>query len=133
MAKPIVFIARFRVRQGRLEEFRKHYMDNLPPVQSGKPGTLAQVAYESEDGGEVMVVRLFPDAAGMDAQLQGSGERSQKTYEFIEPIRMEIYGTPSASTLEMMQRMAEKGIAVSLNPRFIGGFIRYPQVQEEKP
>ena len=124
MAEPIVFIACFRVRQGRLDEFRKHYMESLPSVQAGKPGTLAQVAYENEDGSEVMVVRLFPDAEAMDAQLQGSGERSQKTYEFVEPLRMEICGTPGASTLEMMNRLAEKGIAVSVNPRFIGGFIR---------
>ena len=41
MAEPIVFIARFRVKEGRLDEFRKHYMDSLLPVEAGKPGTLA--------------------------------------------------------------------------------------------
>jgi quinol monooxygenase YgiN len=124
MAEPIVFIARFRVKEGRLDEFRKHYMDSIPPVQAGKPGTLTQVAYENEDGSEVMVVRLFPDAQAMDAQLDGSGERSKKTYEFVEPVRMEIYGTPSASGLEMMKKMADMGVMVSMNPFFIGGFIR---------
>lgn len=124
MTEPIVFIARFRVREGRLDEFREHYSNSIAPVQAGKPGTLAQVAYENEDGSEVMVVRLFPHAEAMDAQLQGSGERSQKTYEFVEPVRMEIYGTPSAATMEMMNKAAQRGVVVSVNPAFIGGFIR---------
>jgi len=124
MAEPIVFIARFRVKEGRLQEFRKHYLDSLPPVEAGKPGTLAQVAYENEDGSEVMVVRLFPDAEAMDAQLDGSGERSKKTYEFVEPASMEIYGRPSDSTLATMKKMTETGVMVSVNPGYIGGFIR---------
>ena len=124
MAEPIVFIARFKVKEGRLDEFRKHYLDSLPPVEAGKPGTLAQVAYENEDGSEVVVVRLFPNAEAMDAQLQGSGDRSKKTYEFVEPVRMEIYGTPGVLGLEMMKKMAEMEVMVNVNPRFIGGFIR---------
>jgi hypothetical protein len=96
MAEPIVFIARFRVREGRLDDFRKHYMDSR----------------------EVTVVRLFPDAEAMDAQLQGSAERSQKTYEFVEPVRMEIYGTPSPSAMEMMKKAAEKSAGLSVNARF---------------
>ncbi|MGE5250120.1 MAG: putative quinol monooxygenase [Bacteroidota bacterium] len=124
MTEPIVFIARFRVREGRLDEFREHYMNSIAPVRAGKPGTLAQVAFENEDGSEVMVVRLFSHAEAMDAQLQGSAERSQKTYEFVQPIGMEVYGMPGAATLEMMNRAAEKGVVVSFNPRFIGGFIR---------
>ncbi|HEY5903923.1 MAG TPA: antibiotic biosynthesis monooxygenase [Anaerolineales bacterium] len=124
MTEPIVFIARFRVREGRLDEFREHYFNSIAPVQAGKPGTLAQVAYENEDGSEVMVVRLFLDAQAMDAQLQGSGERTQKTYEFVEPIRMEIYGMPSATSLEIMKKVGENGVAVSVTPRLIGGFVR---------
>ena len=72
----------------------------------------------------MMVVRFFPDAEAMDAQLQGSGDRSKKTYEFVEPVRMEIYGTPGVLGLEMMKKMAEMGVMVNVTPRFIGGFIR---------
>ena len=37
---------------------------------------------------------------------------------------IEIYGTPSTFSMEMMKKVAGSGIDVSVNPRFIGGFIR---------
>jgi hypothetical protein len=106
------------------DSFQRHYRDSLPPIEAGKPGTLLQLAYLSDDGGEVVVVRVFPTAEDLDLQLQGADERSKKTYEFIEPTGIEIYGTPSSSTIERMRKIAGAGIPVSLLPEFTGGFIR---------
>ena len=124
MTNPIVFISRNRIKSGMLEEFRRHYRDSVPPTEAGKPGTLAQVAYLNEEATEVTIVRLFPDAEALDLQLQGAGERSKRTYQFIEPASVEIYGTPGEVTVETMKRIAGSGIDVSIFPQFIGGFIR---------
>jgi quinol monooxygenase YgiN len=124
MNDPIVFISRNRVKQGKADEFLKHYQDSIPPIEAGKPGTLVQLAYVSEDASEVVVVRLFPSADALDLQLQGAGERSKRTYEFIEPTSVEIYGTPNPSSIEMMKKISGSGLRVSILPRFIGGFIR---------
>lgn len=121
---PIVFISRFKVKEGRADDFRRHYQDSLPSIEAGKPGTLVQLAYENEDSTEVAVIRLFPDADALDSQLQGAGERSKKTYEFIEPVSIEIYGAPKASTIETMRKISGSGITVSVSAQFIGGFIR---------
>jgi hypothetical protein len=124
MSDPIVFISRNRVKEGMLDDFRKHYHDSIPPIEAGKPGTLVQLAYISEDGAEVDVVRLFPDAEALDLQIQGADERSKITYQYIEPTGIEIYGSPSDHTLEKMKKIAGSGINVSIIPRFTGGFIR---------
>jgi hypothetical protein len=124
MSDPIVFISINKVKEGLLEAFRKHYADSIPPIQAGKPGTLAQLAYENEDATQVTIVRFFPSAEALDLQIQGADERSKSTYEFIEPVKMEIYGTPNPATLEKMKKIAGSGVEVRVIPRYIGGFIR---------
>ena len=124
MTDPIVFISRNRVKDGMLADFSKHYGNSVPLTEAAKPGTLVQLAYVDEDAAEVTVVRLFPSAEAMDRQLQGADERSKVAYKFIEPTSIEIYGTPSSFSMEMMKKVAGSGIAVSINPEFIGGFFR---------
>ena len=111
MSEPIVFISRNRVKKGKADEFRKHYRDSIQPIIAGKPGTVAQLAYENEETAEVTIVRLFPGADALDHQIQGASKRSKKTYEFIDPISIEIFGTPNPATLEMMRKIAGPGVA----------------------
>ena len=124
MNDPIVFISRNRVKEGMFDDFTRHYRDSVPSTEAGKPGTLVQLAYVNEDATEVDIVRLFPNAEAMDLQLQGADVRSKVAYQFIEPTSIEIYGTPSTFTIEMLKKIAGSGIAVSVKPQFIGGFIR---------
>ncbi len=124
MSEPIVFISRNKIKEGKIDEFRKHYQDSIPPIMAGKPGTLTQLAYENEDASEVTIVRLFPNADALDQQIQGADERSKKTYEFIEPISIEIFGTPNPATLEKMKKIAGSGVVVEIHPHYIGGFVR---------
>lgn len=130
VSQPIVFISRNRIKQGHTEEFRKHYQDSVPPVIAGKAGTLAQLAYENEETDEVTIVRFFADAHALDLQMEGADKRSQKTYEFIEPIGVEIFGTPNPGTLEMLKKVVGRGVAVSISPHYMGGFIRQVETAE---
>lgn len=124
MAEPIVFISHNRVKEGMLEAFKQHYQESIPRTQAAKPQTLAQLAYVSEDGSRVDIIRFFPNAAGLDLQLQGADDRSKTAYQFIEPTSVEIYGTPSEYALEMFKKVAGSGIEVRIYPQFFGGFIR---------
>lgn len=125
MGDPILFISRNRVREGMLEAFERHYQASVPHTEAEKPGTLVQVAYVSEDAAQVDIIRLFRSSEEMDLQLQGADERSKATYRYIEPTSIEIYGSPSGYALEMMAKVAGRGIDVSVFPRFIGGFVRH--------
>jgi hypothetical protein len=124
MSEPLVFISRIKIKEGKTDEFRKHYQNSIPPIMAGKPGTLVQLAYENEESTEVTIVRLFPSASALDLQIQGADERSKKTYEFIEPISIEIFGIPNPATLEKMKIIAGSGVVVSISPNYLGGFIR---------
>lgn len=124
MCEPIVFINRNKIKEGKIEEFRKHYQENIQLIFDDKPNTLAQLGYENEEGTEFIVVRVFLNADALDRQIQGADERSKKTYEYIEPTAIEIFGTPNPATLEKMMKIAGSGILVSISPSYLGGFIR---------
>jgi len=124
MTEPIVFISRNKIKEGKAAEFRQHYRNSISPIFDGKPGTLAQLAYEHEETGEVTIVRIFPNAQALDQQIQGADERSKKTYEFIEPVNIEIYGLPSPEIIEKMKKIAGSGVPVIICPNYLGGFIR---------
>ena len=124
MSDPIIFISRNRVKEGMYDAFKKHYQDSIPPIMADKPGTLVQLAYANEDTTVVTIVRLFPNADALDQQIQGADERSKKTYEYIEPIGIEIFGTPNPATLDKMKKIAGSGVIVSISPNYLGGFIR---------
>lgn len=131
MTDPIVFISRNRIKAGKTAEFRKYYQDSLPGVLAGKPGTIAQLAYENEETAEFTVIRLFPNAEALDQQIQGADDRSKKTYEYIEPTGIEIFGIPNPATLEKMKQIAGAGISVSIHTDYFGGFIRFFKSSEE--
>jgi hypothetical protein len=124
MTDPIIFISRNRIKEGKLENIKVHYESSIAPVQANKPGTLLQLAYFNDDATEMTIIRLFPNADALDQQLKGADERSKITYQFIEPTGFEIYGPPSIFALEMFKKVAGSGIAVSINPQYMGGFIR---------
>lgn len=124
MPEPIVFVSRNKIKPGMNDMFRQHYQNSLASIMAAKPNTLVQVAYENEAADEVTIVRLFPDANALDQQILGANERSKKAYELIEPLSIEIFGSPNPATLEMMKKIAGAGVVISISPGYMGGFLR---------
>ncbi len=124
MSEPIVFISHNKMKEGKLDAFRKFNQDGFLLIREQKPATVALLAYAGEDGGEVSFVHVFPDAEAMELHFQGADERSKRAYEFMQPISMEIYGSPNDGVLEMMKQIAESGVTVSIDTDHLGGVLR---------
>jgi len=124
MSEPVVFISTHRIKEGKLDDFKRLSREMTPLIEAGKPQTVFFQAYLNEEGSEVTIVHVFPDADGMDLHFQGADERSSKAYEFIQPQRFEIHGTPSDQVLSTMRQAATPGIDLILKPQPLGGFIR---------
>jgi quinol monooxygenase YgiN len=71
MSEPIVLISNQRIKEGKLDEYTQSYRENVEILMADKPGTVAHLAYVSEDGSEVSMVHVFPDAESMDLHFQG--------------------------------------------------------------
>ena len=124
MSEPIVFISHQRIREGKLDAYKQLFREYIGIIKADKPGTVAHLGYINEDGSQVTMVHVFPDAEAMDLHFQGVDERAKKAFEFIEIIRYEIYGRPSDMVLEMMQQFAGSNIVLDLNLEHMGGYLR---------
>jgi hypothetical protein len=125
MAEPIAFISHFRVKEGKLDDVRSFFGAGAAQLATAKPRTAAFLGYVSADGTQLTIVHLFPDAAAMDLHFEGAGDRSSAAYELFEPIGWEIYGAPSATARDMMERDASAaGVMLTVHPDSIGGFLR---------
>ena len=124
MSEPIVFVSTHRIKEGKLEGFRQVSREMKPLLEASQPHTVFFQGYLNEDGTEVTFVWVFPDADAMDLHFQGAAERSARAYEFVQPQRFEIYGTPSDQVLSTMRQEAGPGVDLVVKPQPMGGFIR---------
>jgi quinol monooxygenase YgiN len=124
MSEPVVFISRNKVKQGKLDGFKKAYRESSERLRREKPGTVVFLAYVSDDGAEATIIHVFPDADAMDRHLEGAAERSKVAQEFIESAGMEIYGTLNDGALETFKKIAESGVPVTFRAHHLGGYLR---------
>lgn len=125
MSEPIAFISHFAVKPGKGYGFAKVFAESSTRLEEGKPRTLVFLAYFNETGTEVSFLHVFAEAESMDLHFQGADERSRDAYEYLEPKGWELYGRPSPDALgTLRQAAASAGVTLSVEPEFLGGFLR---------
>jgi len=128
MTAPIVFISRWRIREGKRAELEAMFALAVGLIGSSKPRTALYAAYLNETGNELRIVHAVPDAAAMTDHFQGSEERAASVEDMIELLGFEVYGAvPDAALVQLRREVAAvPGAALTLLPRSIGGYLRAP-------
>jgi quinol monooxygenase YgiN len=124
MGGPIVFISHQRVKPGRLDEFVTFFAEGSKAIEADKQGTVVFLAFADRELGETRIVHVFPDAEAMDRHMQGADERSARAYEFLEPLGIDVYGSPSPGAVAEIEALAGHGVSVRLMPELVGGYLR---------
>jgi len=125
MSKPIIFISHQKIKDGKLDGYVQYYQQVAEMTEANKPGTVAHLAYANEDGTEMSIVHVFPDAESMEKHMRGVDELAKKAFEFMEIVSFEIYGKPSDTVLNQMMQIVGSGVSLSIKPQPIGGYIRF--------
>ena len=129
MSEPIFFISHFRVREGKLDAMKQLTRDVAERLREEKPRTALFLCYLDEDRGVASFLHAFADAESMDVHFEGASERARTAYELVEPLGWELYGRPSEAALDALrQAAASSGVTLTVEPDFVGGFMR---VQEK--
>jgi hypothetical protein len=126
MSGPFIFIATNRLREGKLAAERDRARDLSSFIEANEPQLLAFNEYANEDGTEVGVVQMHPDAASMELHMEVVAERAARAYaETLEATTsIQVYGEPSDAVLEMLSRQAGAGVPMTVKSHHIGGFSR---------
>jgi hypothetical protein len=131
MSEPLIFISTWRIKEGKLEDYKRFTKEMTAIYQAKEPQLIAFHVFCNEDGTEMTSVQVHPDAASMDFHMQvleqALGEEIRQWVEradFLEPKHIEICGTPSARLLEADRSLVEAGVVRDLKPVHIAGFTR---------
>jgi hypothetical protein len=123
---PFIFIATNRLKPGKLADEKKRAPSLVDFVEANEPRLLAFNEYANDDGTKVAVVQIHPDADSMAFHLEVIAERAAAAYaETVHATTsIQVFGTPSDTVLEMLERQAGGGVPLMVKSFHLGGFTR---------
>ena len=126
MSGPFIFIATNRLREGKLAAERERARELSSFIEANEPQLMAFNEYANEEGTEVGVVQMHPDAPSMELHMEVVAERAARAYaETLEATTsIQVYGEPSDAVLEILSRQAGAGVPMTVKRRHIAGFSR---------
>jgi len=125
MSGPFIFIATNRLKPGKLDHERARVPDLVDFIEANEPRLIAFNEYANEEGTEVAVVQVHPDADSMAFHMEVIADRAAAAYaETVDATTsIQVFGTPSDVVVEMLRRQAGAGVPLSVKPYHLGGFI----------
>jgi hypothetical protein len=128
MAGPFIFISQSRVKDGKLEDFKRGLREMAEFVETNEPRVIAFEAYLNDEGTEATGVQIHPDADSMAFHMQVAFEKIMEFDQYLDTQSVEVYGVPNDAVLGMMKQIGDQfsgsGMSVRVMTDPVGGFTR---------
>jgi NAD(P)-dependent dehydrogenase (short-subunit alcohol dehydrogenase family) len=123
---PLIFLATNRLKPGRLDAERRRVPGLVEFVEQNEPQLIAFNEYVNEDGTEVTVVQVHPDAASVQKHLGIIGERAAEAYKetLDATLAIQIFGPVGPQMLDTMRAQTGEGVSLTVATEHLGGFTR---------
>ena len=89
-------VARFRIHDGKLEEFKRLSAEAREIMRAKDPGTLQYDIYFNDDESECIVLERFTDSEALIAHAANMGELSEAILSIVDVVHGELLGEPNA-------------------------------------
>jgi hypothetical protein len=133
VSEPIVYVTTWKLEEGRLEDYLRFHDELARIVEENEPAVVAFLAFANDGGTEVTTVHAFPDEATVERHMGILAERVgllpetlKAVTRFAKPVQLQVFGKPGDQATAMDRELAESGVAYSIKPRLLGGFLRVP-------
>jgi quinol monooxygenase YgiN len=97
-------IARFKIHEGKLDEFKRLSARAMEIVRTKDPGTLQYDTYFNEDQSECVVLERFTNSEALIQHADNLGDLVPAILATVSVVHGELLGEPSA---ELRARLAE--------------------------
>ena len=125
MSQPFIFVGTHKIKEGKLEELKKHMQELVEVVETNEPRLIAFNLYLDEEGSKLSGVQVHPDAASMEFHMKVVGEHIRGAYDYLEETEsIEVFGQPSDALTEMLRQAAPPGTPMRVMPIHEAGFTR---------
>jgi quinol monooxygenase YgiN len=121
VAEPLIFIGTYTIKEGKLEEFKQYCGELCKLLEENEPRLIHFGLYFDEDGTEVSVVQVHPDADSMEFHMQVASEHFASAFEFLDTTKsVQVYGTPSDALVGQIKQASEPGVSVIVKSELAG-------------
>ena len=126
MAGPFIFIATNKLKPGKVEAERQRVPGLVDFIAAHEPRLIAFNEYVNDEGTEVAVVQVHPDADSFEFHMGAVRERASRAYEetLDATTGIQVFGAPTQGILEMLRRQAGDGVQYTVKQHHLGGFTR---------
>jgi hypothetical protein len=126
MIQPLIFIATNKLKPGALEAERQRVPELSDFLKASEPRLIAFNEYVNDQGTEVAVVQVHPDAESMRLHMGIVRERAARAYaETLDATAsIQVFGTPDDATMAMLAQQTGSGVQLSVKSHHLGGFTR---------
>ena len=91
----LIGIARFRIHEGKLEEYERLSAEAMEIVRTKEPGTLQYDTYFDESRTECVIVERYRDSDAAMEHAANLADISAKVIAIVEVVHGELLGEPS--------------------------------------
>jgi quinol monooxygenase YgiN len=88
-------IARFRLHEGKLEEYKRLSAEAMEIVRTKEPGTLQYDTYFNDDRSECVVIERYRDSEAAMRHAENLAELSAAVLAAVSVVHGELLGEPS--------------------------------------
>ncbi len=106
-------IARFKIHEGKLEEFKRLSAQAMEIVRTKDPGTLQYDSYFNDDQSECVVVERYRDSEAAIAHAENVSHLMEPILAAVSVVHGEILGEPTA---ELRAKLAGSDIPQLFTP-----------------
>lgn len=122
MTQPIIYIDTSAIRKGNLDQLKASMKELKSFVKKNMPRLISHSFFLNESETEMTVVAIHPDSASLKYNLNTGKEQFEKFKEFIELLKIEVFGEVNNVVLNKLNKKAKmlgKG-TVKVNNYFTG-------------
>ena len=100
-------IARFKLNEGKLEEYKRLSAEAMEIVRTKEPGTLQYDTYFNDDQSECIVIERYRDSEAAMEHAANLAEVSAAVLAIVSVVHGELLGEPSA---ELRAKLADSEV-----------------------
>jgi hypothetical protein len=127
MAGPFIFISQSKIKEGRLDDFKRGLREMAEFIEANEPRVIAFEAYLNDDRTEVTGVQIHPDADSMAFHMETAFEKIMEFDQYLDTQSVDVYGVPNDAVLGMLKQTAAQfgsGFPLRVRTNTVGGFTR---------
>lgn len=128
MSRPIVYIDRSEVREGRFEELQDAVAELADFVARNVPQVITYNAYFDPNRTHMTIIHVHHDPTSLLTLMDRAGPLFPKFAPLIDLLTIEVYGEPGEAVMERLRKKAKSlGDATLQVHGWHAGFVHVPE------